>query len=58
MLLPCRVSENCLTLQEEFEIMNCLIKQKSLKSIGVVLALVTGMRIGEICALRWNCIDF
>lgn len=50
-------SENCLTLQEEFEIINCLKKQKSLKSIGVVLALVTGMRIGEICALRWDCID-
>lgn len=49
--------ENYLTLQEEFEIMNCLKKQKSLKSLGVALALVTGMRIGEICALRWECID-
>lgn len=49
--------ENYLTLQEEFEIMNCLKKQKSLKSLGVALALATGMRIGEICALRWDCID-
>lgn len=49
--------ENHLTLQEEFEIMNCLKKQESLKSLGVVLALATGMRIGEICALRWECID-
>ena len=49
--------ENYLTLQEEFEIMNCLKKQTSLKSLGVALALATGMRIGEICALRWDCID-
>lgn len=49
--------ENFLTLQEEFEIINCLKNQKSLKSLGVALALVTGMRIGEICALRWECID-
>ena len=49
--------ENYLTLQEEFEIINCLKKQNSLKSLGVALALITGMRIGEICALRWECID-
>lgn len=50
-------AENCLTLQEEFEIMNCLRKETSLKSLGVMLALTTGMRIGEICALQWNCVD-
>lgn len=49
--------ENYLTLHEEFEIINCLKKQNSLKSLGVALALATGMRIGEICALRWECID-
>ncbi len=37
--------ENYLTLQEEFEIMNCLKNQKSLKSLGVALALTTGMLI-------------
>ena len=50
-------SGNCLTLQEEYEIIKCLKKQKSLKSLGIALALATGMRIGEICALQWNCID-
>lgn len=50
-------AENCLTLQEEFEIMSCLKKETSLKSLGVMLALTTGMRIGEICALQWNCVD-
>lgn len=54
---PGRQRENYLTLNEEFEIMNCLKKQTSLKSLGVMLALSTGMRIGEICALRWECID-
>lgn len=49
--------ENCLTLQEEFEIINCLKKETSLKSLGVMLALTTGMRIGEICALQWDCVD-
>lgn len=53
----CRESGNCLTLQEEYELIKCLKKQKSLKSLGIALALATGMRIGEICALRWNCID-
>lgn len=48
---------NCLTLQEEYEIMKCLQKQRSLKSLGISLALATGMRIGEVCALQWGCID-
>ncbi len=51
------LAENCLTLQEEFEIINCLKKETSLKSLGIILALTTGMRIGEICALQWNCVD-
>lgn len=49
--------ENCLTLQEEFEIISCLKKETSLKSLGIILALTTGMRIGEICALQWDCVD-
>lgn len=28
------------------------------KDIGIVLALYTGIRIGELCALRWGDIDF
>ncbi len=51
------INENCLTLQEEYEIMKCLQKQRSLKSLGIALALATGMRIGEVCALQWGCID-
>ncbi len=28
------------------------------KGIGIILSLYTGMRIGEICALKWSDIDF
>lgn len=26
--------------------------------IGILICLYTGLRIGELCALKWNCIDF
>ncbi|MEG1574449.1 MAG: site-specific integrase, partial [Bacteroidales bacterium] len=28
------------------------------QNIGVLLALCTGMRIGEVCALKWEDVDF
>ncbi len=56
-VLTAEANGNCLTLQEEYEIMKCLQKQRSLKSLGISLALATGMRIGEVCALQWGCID-
>ena len=56
-VMACKANGNCLTLQEEYEIMKCLQKQRSLKSLGISLALATGMRIGEVCALQWGCID-
>lgn len=33
------------------------LKENSLKSIGIIICLNTGMRIGEICALKWENID-
>ena len=33
------------------------LKENSLKSLGVVICLNTGMRIGELCALKWENID-
>lgn len=56
-VMASKANGNCLTLQEEYEIMKCLQKQRSLKSLGISLALATGMRIGEVCALQWGCID-
>lgn len=38
-------------------LMNYLTENPNRKNIGVLLALCTGMRIGEICALRWNDVD-
>ncbi len=33
------------------------LQENSLKAIGILICLNTGMRIGEICALRWENID-
>jgi integrase len=33
------------------------LKENSLKSLGIVICLNTGMRIGELCALKWEDID-
>ena len=32
-------------------------KNNTLRDIGILICLNTGLRIGEICALKWNCID-
>ncbi len=31
-----------------------LLKRRDLPSLGIVLALYTGLRVGELCALRWE----
>lgn len=33
------------------------LKSEDIRSIGVLIAVYTGMRIGEICALKWENID-
>lgn len=35
---------------------NCL-EENSLKSLGIILCLNTGLRVGEICSLKWENID-
>ena len=35
----------------------CCLKENTLKSLGIIICLNTGLRIGEICALRWKNID-
>lgn len=35
-----------------------LISSGELTALGILLSLYTGLRIGEICALRWSDIDF
>ena len=47
-----------LTKVEQKKLENLLFKKKGLKSLGILLCLYTGIRIGELCALRWGDIDF
>lgn len=45
------------TDEEQDMIINAVISDLSFKSFGILLSLSTGIRIGELCALRWNDID-
>lgn len=47
----------CLSREQEHKIIAILEKNLIPRNIGILLALTTGMRIGEICALQWNEID-
>lgn len=48
-----------LTLGEQKRMMNFLKKHFSFRNLGLYICLCTGMRIGEICALKWSdiCIE-
>ncbi|MCR5146757.1 MAG: site-specific integrase [Clostridia bacterium] len=45
------------TSKERDKIESYCIEQDILKSIGILICLNTGMRLGELCALRWKNID-
>lgn len=47
-----------LTLLEQKKVMNVAVKEKKGYGIPAILALHSGMRIGEIAALQWSDIDF
>jgi integrase len=46
-----------LTLNHQRTLMFHLIGNPTPQNIGVLLALSTGMRIGEVCALKWEDVD-
>lgn len=53
-----RVKEiNVLSKKEVNKLEKYCLKENSLKSLGVLICLNTGLRIGEICALKWEDID-
>lgn len=47
-----------LALNHQRILMCYLIGKPTPQNIGILLALCTGMRIGEVCALKWEDIDF
>lgn len=47
-----------LSLNHQRILMRYLVEQPTPQNIGVLLALCTGMRIGEVCALKWEDVDF
>ena len=47
-----------LSSKERIRLEKYCLKENTLKSLGILLSLNTGLRIGEICALKWEDIDF
>lgn len=46
-----------LTPEQEKKLMQILLANPTLTNAGIVLARMTGLRIGELCALQWKDID-
>lgn len=46
-----------LTRNEQKTLLEYAIRQETQKYSGIVLSLMTGLRIGELCALKWTDID-
>lgn len=46
-----------LSASEQTQLMQNLASDDDLRKIGVILSLYTGIRLGEVCALRWRDID-
>lgn len=46
------------TSQEQEQIIKGLFSNPTNKKVGIALGLLAGMRIGEVCALKWEDVDF
>lgn len=44
--------------REQKKITEYIIKNPTPRNIGIMISLYTGIRIGELCALKWSDIDF
>lgn len=47
-----------LSVQEQHDLCRYLKQNKSLSNLGILMCLFTGIRIGELCALKWEDISF
>lgn len=53
-----RIKNAIFTNEEQNMIIEAVLSDLTFKSFGILLSLNTGIRIGELCALRWNEIDY
>lgn len=53
-----QVDMRVLNVDEQSRLLSVLLSDTDLPKLGVLLCLYTGMRIGEVCALRWENINF
>jgi site-specific recombinase, phage integrase family len=47
-----------LSKYEQKKLTNYILENLNCRNIGLLIALYSGLRIGELCALQWNNIDF
>lgn len=47
-----------LSMKNQEKLINYILKNQNIKSLGILLTLYSGIRIGELCALQWSDIDF
>ena len=45
------------SLEEETKLLNYLQEHMELPELGILLCLFTGIRVGELCAIKWDDID-
>ena len=55
---PSRMKSQVLTASHQKQLEAYLKANMSPENLGIILCLYTGMRIGEICALKWSDVDF
>lgn len=47
-----------LSKRSQESLTNYILENQSIKTLGILLTLYSGIRIGELCALQWKDIDF
>lgn len=67
-MLPCSMEDirirqdtrkvRVLTNAEQRSLESCLLSKQSYIHMGIYLCLYTGVRLGELCALRWEMVNF